>query len=428
MSIKTLIKYAGDRIFNKLILYMVTTLLCCIAFAILLGSIFIWQFINYEKTECDRCLVGGIEQAGLIEIYNDGFGENEDKFLKEVMALDEVLAVGDCNLLGNGSEAFNELIARQNELRGTDNDYFSCFPMSTQATRICKFDLQSGDLPWEFDWNKTKGLDDEKDAEVILVYLGSAYSDIPVGNVYKEQNEDTVCIYYVAGILKKGMQWITEDLYMEEQLEDANYVENLDTMAVMVSNDDSHGSFRQTYVVKKNFSVEDTEKKIQDLGRKYNLDVRTALVSEIFKELDYQHSGFLDVIRHLFVLNIIVIGFLLLCTQFADIMDGLSDFGIFYANGATTKDLVLILLFENIIKIFVAFFISIGLDRLIIAHEWKIYHPGSIELEFAMKIFCSQTLWLGVSFGILFVFAISVIPIVWFKAKHPVELIHSYRV
>lgn len=419
MHLRMIYKYSVNRSLHKLLIFMATICLCIVLFGLLLVSLFAWNYVSWGRKSCDKCLNGGIKQTGLIELDIDWEKESNtcDSFVKEALQMKEINSIGSHTIGGNNYSSLSELIERQNQLEGTDDTNFWMLYLNQEATSMCHMDLQKGKLPEEYEMTE----------EVELLYLGSNYADVPIGTTYEIKEEGTVTdCYYVAGILREGTKWISEDVYLEDSILDARYIENLDNLAIFVEKD--IGSFRLTYTVMKGNSIKEAETKLRDLAEKYGLKMQFATLEDVFMEKEAQQAYVFVTIKKMIVIILLTAFVLLLCTQLTEILDDMQYFGIFYANGASTRDLMFILLGENVIKIIISYGLAVVGVYYGIKYIWSIYQPGVENWEKAMNIFFRQTLIPTFFLGSALTLLVTLIPILWVKRKSPTEMLRGYKV
>lgn len=419
MHFNMIYKYALNRTLHKLIVYIVTILLCFLLFVLLLISIFANNYVGKGKKVLDKCLNGGVGQAGLIEIETFDFEYKDaiNSFVQDANLLAEVRGIGYGCCFGGPADELEVLWERQKQLQKTSDDNLWLYFINLEAVNVCNMILQDGKLPDEYDFGKNTA----------LLYLGSGYSDVPIGTTYETVLDDgRICLYYVAGIFEEGMNWISEDVYIDDLIVDAVYVENMDYQILVV--DEGISSFRLTYTVEKGYKVKDVETKLRMLAEKHGLKMRFAVLEDILDEKERQHSYIFDTIKKMLIAITITAFLLLLCTQFAEMLDDMSYFGIFYANGASTRDLISILLGENLIKVIVSYILAVIAVYYAIKHEWSLFQPGIEKWENAMEIYCGQTIGPAFVIGVMLALLATVIPILWFRKKSPTELMRGYDV
>ncbi len=419
MHLKMIYKYSVDRTLQKLIRYMVTVFLCFTTFVLLLVSIFAWRFVRQGRRAVDECLYGGIEQAGLIEVEVTDIEDYEmvNSFVQEVIRMEEINGIGDGGIYGRDTEGIEELWEEQERVQKKSDEYLWVYNTNVEAFNIYNIKLQEGKMPYEYDMNE----------DISLLYLGSDYTNIPVGRTYKVgEGKEWEYTVYIAGILEEGTNLISDEIYWDDAIVDAKYVEAMDGKILAVNTGVS--SARLTYTVNDGYTIKETENKLRSLGEKHGLKLRFGVLEDILDEKEQQHSYIFDTLRKMLIAITITAFFLLLCTQFAEMLDDMSYFGIFYANGASTRDLIAILFGENLLKVLVSYILAVIGVYFAIKYEWSIYQPGVENWENAMEIYCKQTLVQAFLIGVVLAVLATWIPIIWFKHNSPTELIQGYKV
>lgn len=414
MNVKMLYKYAANRTLHRLIRYMVTLILCMVMFLLLLVSLFAWRYIRRERTACDQCLNGGIKQAGMIS-FEDGWSENA--ILDNILNMDEIIGVTSGSIYQPTTDMIEELGAQQEQL---DPEYVKqqngvpWFHMSWSGVDVCHFNLSDGKRPEEWDL-----AEDES-----LIYLGANFKDIPVDTKYDCEFEQTT--YVVGGILEKGTCWICDDVYIFESIRDTRYVENLDNMVVYIAPYLVSG--RCTYTVKNGYSLEETEQKLLQLAEQHNAKIKLARLEDVIDENEYQYSHILNAIRTMTFIIMLTSLVILERTQFSEMISDTEYFGIFYANGATTRDLVSILVGENLLKVVAAYLLAGVGGYFVLRSTWQLFQPGIENWRNVRAIYFGQAMLPAFLIGLVIVILATLRPVLWMKKKSPVELMQEYKV
>ena len=145
-------------------------------------------------------------------------------------------------------------------------------------------------------------------------------------------------------------------------------------------------------------------------------------------ENEYQYSYILNAIRAMTFLIMITALVILERTQFSEMISDTEYFGIFYANGATTRDLVLILVGENLLKVAAAYLLAGIGGYFVLRSTWQIFQPGIDNWRNVRTIYFGQAMLPAFLIGLLIVALATLKPILWMKKKNPVELIQEYKV
>lgn len=413
MNLHTIYKYASNRTMHRLLVYVAGVFLCCAMFALLLISFFAWSYIRRERTACERCLNGGIKQAGMIL-----FDTYTEEFLQDIMNMEEIVGLTDGDIYMADENMIPELGQQQKKMDSEyveENRAVPWFYMNPEGVDVCHMNLKEGKRPDEWQIG-------DRD---YLIYLGGNFENIEVGTkYYVEQYDET---YIVGGILEKGTDWIYHDVYFFKSILDTRYVQNLDSMVVVLEKEGVLMSFRNTYIVKEGYQLEDVEQKLQNLAQKHGVDIKLARLEDVMDENEYQYSYILNAIRTMTLVIIITVLVLLERTQFSEMIGDTEYFGIFYANGASTKDLIAILVGENLLKIALSFLLAVVGGYFVVKFSWQMFQPGIDNWRNASSIYFGQAVLPSFLVGLLIVGLATLRPIKWLKEKSPVELIQGYK-
>ncbi|MDE5966064.1 MAG: hypothetical protein K2G89_04455, partial [Lachnospiraceae bacterium] len=348
MSFRMIWKYAAGRILNRLLFFFLTLVLCVCTFAVALFYVFYDQYMKRGRMECDAYLTGGVERTGIIEFYSDTFDDNgrSEKFLAEVHGLAGIEGIGDAIADTTDRDVFPDIWALQQKLEGKGNTSPGMLGIGIEGCTVCRLELSEGRLPSEY----------QVDEHTSLLYLGHALADIPVGTTYHAKFGTEDYTFIVAGILMPGAKWLSEDVCLESGLIDTNYSENLDYSAIKFRT--GHASFRLMFSVGEGCSVEELKPAIQDIADQWQLEIGYFSLSELLNQRERDQKNILKPVYKLMLMLMVTVAVLLFCVQMIDILSDTRYFGILYANGASTRDIIMILLGENIGKVFLGYGIA----------------------------------------------------------------------
>lgn len=148
------------------------------------------------------------------------------------------------------------------------------FCMNPSGVDVCRFNLREGKYPGEWELKE-----DER-----LIYLGGNFENVTVGEKFESKGEPVT--YVVGGVLENGSNWIYDDVYRFETIQDSHYVQCLDNMVVYL--DPYWISGRNTYCVKKGYQIEDVESKLLQIAEKYDATIKLARLKDVIEENEYQ--------------------------------------------------------------------------------------------------------------------------------------------
>lgn len=415
MNLRTIYKYASNRTMHRFLLYFLTIILCCVMFLLLLASWFSWRYIRHERYMCDRCLNGGIKQCGMLLLESDN-ALNPD-FLSAILEIEAIAGFTCGDVYQYSVDEIEKFGKQQKEL---DSEYFEntgfvqWFCMNQSGVDVCHFNLREGKHPdeWKLEENEC------------LIYLGGNFKNVTVGEKFESKEEQIT--YVVGGVLKNDSNWVYDDIYRFETIQDSHYVQCLDNMVVCLT--PYWMGMRNTYCVKKGYQLEDAEAQLLQLAEKYDVDIKLARLEDVMAENEYQFSAILNVIRLLTFIIIVTSLIVLVHTQYSEIINDTEYFGIFYANGATTRDLIAILLMENLLKIVLSFTLAVIFGYFILRLQWNMFQPDSILWNTVKSVYLKQTILPSMLMGAGMVALSTAKSIYWLKKKRPVELLRDYKV
>ena len=415
MNLRTICRYASSRTMHRLLIYFFTIILCFMMFLLLLASWFSWRYVRYERYVCDQCLNGGIKHCGMFMIESEN-GFDKD-FWEDISKVDGIAGFSSGDVYDypvDGIEKFGNQQKKLNPEYVKKTGYVPWFVMNTSGVNVCNFNLQEGKFPEEWQLQENEE----------LIYLGGNFENVTVGEKIESQSEEIT--YVVGGILKKGSNWIYDDVYRFESIQDSHYVQCLDNMVVEMSPVLMSG--RLTYCVNKGYKIEDVESKLLDVAEKNGVVIKLARLEDVLDENEYQFSIILNVIRLLTMIIILTSIFVLERTQYSEVVNDTEYFGIFYANGASSRDLTAILVGENLLKLALSFVLAVLIGYYILRFEWQMFQPDIEQWNTAKSVYFGQAVAPSFLMGVGMVSLCTIKSIRWLKKKKPMELLKDYKV
>lgn len=427
MTLKIIGKFSLDSIVKSLKSFWVTVFLCFCAFVLIGIAAYTYDLTQYGKKLVDKSLQKGIEGTGIIQINFDMQGTKEDvmsmhnkiyQFEKQAYQLNTIEAIGSYCYAGNDIEELKELREIQNKFGKTNQNYSSTelefLGMNFEMIKLCKLSIERGTNPSQLNQRE----------DVIPLYLGSNFSKVPIGTTYiqKDDKGETITEYRVMGILKSGSEWIAERvLYTTEYLQLDNTVP-LDNLVICVlPGETGVTGLEWSYTLVDGISFEETEKQLKELAKEYDLEITFGRVDSVFAEKEKANSKIISYsLKICFIVSISAF-VVMLCIQLAGILNNLSDYGVFYANGASTLDLLLVLFWENMIKIVTAFILA-ALACYGLVHRYFGWSYSYMQ-EIAKNILFQDTYWKMAGVAFVLVISASIIPMCVLKRMQPVTLI-----
>lgn len=409
MSFRMIWKYAAGRILNRLLFFFLTLVLCVCTFAVALFYVFYDQYMKRGRLECDAYLTGGVERTGIIELYSDTFDDNgrSEEFLAEVYGLAGIEGIGDAGVFGTDNEWFPDIWALQKKLESEGNKSPGMLGIGIEGCTVCRLELSEGRLPTEY----------EVDEHTFLLYLGYALADIPVGTTYHAKWGGTAI---VAGILKPGAKWLSEDVCIDCGLIDTNYLENLDYSAIMFRK--GHASFRLMFSVGEGCSVEELKPVIQGIADQFQIEIGYFSLSELLNQRERDQENILKPMYKLMLMLMLTVTVLLFCVQMIDILSDTGYFGIFYANGASVRDIIMILLGENIGKVLLGYGIAVVAVFHVLKNFFYTFFTTAAKWQEVSRLIYTRSCIGALLLGCVMLLLGSLAPVLWLAIRMPAQL------
>ena len=422
MKLRNLYRFSFDNIYRHKVKFCLLILLNVVV--LLLVGMLLLEY-NKEKWIMDRCqsiLSAPLEKCEEINFDVSELTEEDNvKFVQELYELDGLLAVGDgiYGTYGSGITLFDRKLEKIQ--KGTSQK--ENLP-GQNCLRIRE--VYSSLLPyWKFEYDTRIDEFNEQPADTYYIILGNAYKDkMSVGEEYIYKSEAGQEVHYViAGILKKGQQFVDNsvvDAY-EAEIIKCDY----EVFVVIPSAGIEYLSDYVCYAVDDEHSVDEIHENMINVAGKYGISASDIEFKNAQKAMDIYNEPLNYILGMILDLSIIVIVATILitiCVQSVAIMDSFNMYGIMYANGATRKDIALILILDNIAKIIPAFVIAFLLIPL---YNYEIYIDDIAAYERDMYILNHIVIYQAAGI-LLFITAISIIvPLIIINKNTPAKLIRG---
>ncbi len=416
MKLSALIKYAADSIMRKFFKSLAITLLFSFALVLIAMCIIPNRIYADIYHTLNRALKTDVYETGSIHIKE--YKETCVDFIKNLKNVQGIQSVGTAMEDELDKNLVPELYQIQDgHVPNRDTADDGAIPFMEQGFAVIS--LRS---TWElFDFHLAKGSyipnDDPNNTSVWHLYLGSAYSHIPVGTEYREEDGDIV---KVMGILEKGSVCTTDSM-LDAEFNSAKTV-TLDYMAVLVGNSNAEGFYSEhLFSVGNPADMQPVINRIYDLAKQYELDVTVGTVDGMLKEEQKVYQKISDMLLELMLIVLLVAATIQACVQIVDMIGHFPMYGVLYANGASKQDLCVLILLENGMRYAAACAIAYGVVRLLL---FGLFREAEL-LETVMRIFYRETaVWMCL-IGLGVCLLSMAVPLLMIQRKTPVELVGS---
>ena len=406
MKLKYQIKFALDimLIYGKQLIGSI--ILGGFVFLLIAVLILMNEMNSNLRSELEIALRNDCKNTGYI-IRNNIAVEN---LTSQVLSLDCIDAAGVWQLYSASDDCLETLKTIQGnhvqEEANVSEDYLELIGLDLSAWNMFDFKLCSGQTP-DYAINNQ---------EYKLLYLGYEYEKyVDVGTIFMSENDPNK--YIVAGILGKGNKIAESDMHLLNKFSITSAYP-LDYAVVMLYQ--TPISDYTFFTVADGYSFAEAENNLIQLAKQNSTSVTIYSIDALLSAVERS----LEPVNRYMIQIIIVVGMtvciVFTCFQTMDVLMRQSEYGIMYANGATTRDLIGILLLENSIKMFLSFIITLPLLLLI---SKTCFQANYGDYYIIKAIILKSVSWkLGIT-GILIIMISSIIPISIIKKSAPVTLI-----
>ena len=422
MKLKNLYRFSFDNMYRHKVKFCLLILLNVVI--LLLIGLILTEY-NKEKmilNSCQNVLSAPLEKCEAVQLDVSELSEEKNiELVKEIYEMDGLLAVGvgDFGSSGYNISLFDGELERIQ--RGiTSKDYLP------GKNGLELRNIENSLLPyWKFEYEDRIDKLENQPTDTYYLILGNAYKDsVSVGDEYIYKSEDNQKErYVVAGILKKGQKHVDNSIVdpYEVQVVDCDY----EIFIVTPVYEEHYLNDYISYAVDDEHSTEDIHNDIINIARKYGLNESDIDFKNAQKAMDIYNeplSYILGMILDLSIIVIIATVLITICVQSVAIMDSFNMYGIMYANGATRKDIALILVLDNITKLIPAYIIAYCLGVL---YNYDTYINDTVAYERDMYILNHIVIYQAGGI-LLLITAISIIvPLIIINKNTPAKLIRG---
>jgi len=354
-----------------------------------------------------------LSQWGNITIETDqDWDENVWNFLQELKNSGMVDRIGSFALMGMQDAGLSQLTEIQNATKAKDNTQLDKSTLYTYMTdNVGLFDDRLIGDPELL--HMYQGEND------ILLLLGADYQQIDVGTVYQSDLSEDMR-YVVLGHLPRGFSFFSEDIYRDDEVWNAGIADDLDDMVILIYQDRSVLTAQGLFFVEAGV----TPDKLNEL--KEYADVCGIRISLSRLDTIYERNNkraldeSMEALPYFFII-LVSAGVILISYYLADVISNQKKYGIYYAIGFQEKDIIKLLLGENVIRMAAA--LAAAAFSFFKFFRW-VYPKGRVIAEAENVLFAAafiQTLLTG---AVLIFFSIY-IPMGILRKETPNDLIHA---
>lgn len=337
--------------------------------------------------------------------------EEEREFAEMVAATNSIKSVGSWGYYVCTIQELQFLTDIQGKHRfqaewGEEEDYLEGINIYEGTWDLLQLELAEGAPPQNYNLD-----------EYVPIYLGYQYrGTVEVGTVIKSENVNAKD-YIIAGIFKKGLQFPTDTLYLMDKFTVFSSCPMDYAVVEVVKNLPSSPIF---FDLKEQAVFEDARTELQKLAKEKEWEIT---VSSLDAQMDLIDESLKPVQKYMLEIMVIVgltVCIVVTCYQTVSIINRKSEYGILYANGATSRDLFSIIVLENLIKLLVAFIIMLPL--LLLAAR-QVFGYNEANYIVVRQMLWAKVAWKAGIVGGIIMLVSSILPLYTMKSYTPVTLI-----
>ncbi len=360
MSWRNYLFYINKRLSGKRWMMYLNVLVSAAALAVLGINVSILLTLHHDETMIRKALADDISKFGVVRNGGDLiFDEYVHDYISALYNAPEISGVGTWTCggfekkttVGGETDYWQKILEIQNShVREFDENpnHVQLVYMPGQAFPINHLELYSGNTE---QIGKNDGY---------LMYLGYYFKDIPVGTVFQDEKYGT--FYVVEGILQKNASIVdsTALLWNLGGLKLSSSVA-MDNMILLIA-PSSQSYFSSVFFFKcaDGYTYEDAAGKIKEISEEYAIPTEVGTLEKridtVLSDVDWLLKG----ISKLSVLIFFAAFIMIMTTQLLTILFRKEELGVWLISGIGRKQIFMILLGENLVKLIPAALIAFG--------------------------------------------------------------------
>lgn len=405
MKVGYLFQNAFRQILSRKAMFLLSMILLCITFLIIIYQTLIVGIFFYQKHVVKDIVAENQEDVLVLDFGKYMMPTNED-----------IQALNKFGILMKDVEGLKYSgVCYEGGIDGVDEEVMA---ISAELCSLCQLKNLKGNAPSFIDVDKKKALpgsrrDERKTDGKQSVLVGyNLRNDYPIGYSFTDQMTGTE--YVVTDILQEGSRWFEGRLQygeLEIELDDCLIVD--EDVRLKQVDDRLTGLAAFIYVKEPEADADQIKGAVISLAKECGLDLYNARSIKKILEKNKQ-SVFDDSIEYYLVVIMLILAVVvaIVCSMI-NVFLRKNSIGIMYAVGYSIRDVQGMVLLENVIKIGVAFVVS-----------YAYWHVNEMELYGGVKmpILSYMLPWLMI--GMVFIIWISsILPIRQLSKMYPATLI-----
>ncbi|PWJ09644.1 FtsX-like permease family protein [Ruminococcus flavefaciens] len=396
-----IIRFAVDSIINHMRQSLITILLLIISLILIIFSTMIQAGHDYAYRSVDELLCKGADNTAVLRM-----DDNNPDFMNELSKQQEISAIGCSTTFG--IDPFPELYEIQKNYKENTQGYLEVIEINKTASTLCDIKLAEGTTPESQDYSLRNG------KMVEYMYLGSYFSDIPIGTEY----ETKYTTFIVAGILDSSQRWINDTLLYGFDLNAMDYT--IDCKSCILSFYDGAPSSSDMWIcASENYSIDQVIDVVYELADKYNTEVRYTTLRTSYERSAQDWIILNSILSKLIVIVCFSCVLMLLCYQIYRLLIMKREMGIMLSVGFSISEISKSLILSNIILSLVSFLITIPLSLFVV--KW--WFQANDMMEVVNKLLLKHSYPISLAVIICIIIISSILLIRFLNKLTPIEMI-----
>lgn len=420
MNIRNIFRFSFDNMSKNVKKVLIIVLLQVIIF-VMIGQVLVeYNKQKYVLDKCESILSSPVEKCEAIDFESaDLSDEKITEFVKEIYEMEGLLAVGDkCSgRIGVVNTIFD---GRLKEIQSSNPDKSY---IETEDSLKCRM-IQASLLPYyDFDYAEKPDISKNQPMDTAYMVLGNAYKDIPVGSEYVHVSESGLELHFVvAGILEKGEEFVETSIVEPQIIEILNCDYEIFIMYPM--SDSGYLIPYVSYAIDENYTVEEIHNEIIRIAEKHGIARADISFLNAEKSLEISNEPMNYVVGMILDIAVIIIVATILvsiCIQTVNIIDSTNMYGIMYANGATRKDVAIMIVLENLVKTILAIITAYAFARL----YYGMAFDESVTFTTELTVLNGIVIYQVIGIAMLITAISTIVPLIIINRNTPSKLIRE---
>lgn len=414
MKQKTRIKIAFDMCVQQKFSFRMSVLLMAVTLVMLGIIVFQYRYSFNYRMKVQEGLAPDIDEIYFLCVGGNASDEEISKTFSEIKGIGSVYSYDNSYLTAECLSFLNEV----QEGHKSDNTMTSieAYSLYSYDFDIYNIQLTEGIAPKDIEWINEA---------LVPLYLSEKYKGITnIGEHYYYYYDEETLIYdyYVAGYFSEDSTIVCESAVASD-LQDGSY--SLEYGVVELFRMGCRNISGGYFTINDGYSFSEISEEFQ---KKFSEIECVCSIDNVSRSISYMERDTVRSLRYLIIATILLSGtsiIVLLVIQISNVLTRSEEYGIWLTNKATGKDVVWMLLWQNIIRfIFAGLIAFLGVNLYIRKFLFSEIIPNSvIAHRISNRIIISSVYPSMAALGIFIVICSSFVPIIKLAKAEPVKLI-----